>query len=393
MKDAEREIIMEIKKNPFTESLKSLSTIFLLIALFLFGTPVNIIATDTQSQCPLSCQIYTIPVMLTPGEITSYDVVGTLCTMGSLENKTVQVLISGATYGHVYWDFPYRPWRYSYVRMAARFGYATFNIDRIGIGASDHPSGAEINVDVNAYVVHQIVQALRAGEIGGVAFQRVMLVGHSLGSYISIAVASQFQGDVDGVILTGFLHNVNPEFDDPTNYFYPANLDPHFSGLGLDDNYFTTVPGVRGDLFYYTPNTEQAVINMDEETKETATTGEFASLEDLVTSTDSLLIDVPVLIVIGRFDYIICGGDVDCSDRFSVINHEQPFFSPEACFRVSIVPNSGHDLNLHKNAPRAYIRMLFWANRHVGTVFNLPASCDCPQNQPGIFRSHISFRP
>jgi|LGOV01.1.fsa_nt_gb pimeloyl-ACP methyl ester carboxylesterase len=380
---------METKKNPFTESLKSLSAIFLLIALFLFGAPVNIIATDgtpanikatdTQSQCPLSCQTYTIHVTLAPGETTSYDVVGTLCTMGSLENKTVQVLISGATYGQVYWDFPYRPWRYSYVRMATRFGYATFNIDRIGIGASDHPPGAEINVDVNAYVVHQIVQALRAGEIGGVAFQRVMLVGHSLGSYISIAVASQFQGDADGVILTGVLHNINPEFD-PTDCFYPANLDPRFSGLGLDDDYFTTVPDVRGDLFYHMPNAEQAVINMDEETKETATTGEFASLEDLVISTDSLLIDVPVLIIIGRFDYTICGGDVDCSDRYSVINHEQPFFSPEACLRVFIVPNSGHDLNLHKNAPRAYVRMLLWANQYVGAVSNQPAPCDCPQN-------------
>ena len=89
---------------------------------------------------------------------------------------------------------------------------------------------------------------------------------------------------------------------------------------------------------------------------------------------------MPVLIIIGRFDYTICGGDVDCSDRSGVINHEQPFFSPEASLRVSIVPNSGHDLNLHKKAPRAYIRMLLWANRYVGAVSNLPASCDCPQN-------------
>jgi len=77
-----------------------------------------------------------------------------------------------------------------------------FDYDRIGNGQSSHPSSTEISVASDAFVAHQVVQALRSGRIGGTAFQRVVLIGHSLGSFTSWQEAGEYH-DVDGVILTG----------------------------------------------------------------------------------------------------------------------------------------------------------------------------------------------
>ncbi len=56
------------------------------------------------------------------------------------------LLISGATEGHNYRDFPLQPERYSYVRALANAGYDACNFDRIGIGESDHPPVDQVTI-------------------------------------------------------------------------------------------------------------------------------------------------------------------------------------------------------------------------------------------------------
>lgn len=328
--------------------------------MFFASTPMTVAAGGGNQ---FTCQEHALSVTLAPDEVTQYQIVGWLCAKGSLENKTVHVLLSGSTYGSVYWDFPYKPRRYSYVRAASHSGYATFNIDRIGIGTSDHPLGDEVTVDANAFVVHQIIQALRSGDIGEVPFEHVILVGHSLGSSIAIVAASQYPEDSDGVILTGWAHNgLIP--DGFVESFFPANLDPRFSHLNLDDGYVTTVPGAR-KMFYYLPTAKQEVIDIDEATRETLTSGEMNTSLPIIESPISQLIEVPVLIIIGQFDVFFCSSDAGCNAT-TIAEDEQDWFSPEACIKVAVVRRSGHDLNLHRNAHAAFAKMLRWADRHVG---------------------------
>ncbi|MDN5749903.1 MAG: alpha/beta hydrolase [Pseudonocardia sp.] len=89
---------------------------------------------------------------------------------------------------------------------AAEAGYATASIDRLGNGDSTHPISAAVTVDSNATALHQVVQALRAGEIEGPegtspAFDDVALVGHSYGSITSSFAASRY-GGADALVLT-----------------------------------------------------------------------------------------------------------------------------------------------------------------------------------------------
>ncbi len=351
---------------------KKVSTRFLfaialvcLAASALVSLPRHVFATHD----PI-CHEETLSVTLVPNSLTRYSIVGWLCSNGTLAGKTVQVLVSGGAYSHVYWDFPYQPDHYSYVRSSVQAGYAVFNFDRIGIGQSAHPLSALVTVLSNASVVHQIVQALRRGQFEGVSFQKVIVVGHSLGSAISLYEAGQYPGDVNGVIITGFLHTVNAlEVPILAKDIHPAQLDPRFVDQGYLPGYLTTRPGTRGQLFYSLPTTEAQVLATDEATKATFTDAEASTFFPLVPAPLSRQIHVPVLLAEGKFDHFFCEGTVlvNCSDPRTVQDYEAAFFSQDAHLQVQIIDQAGHDLNLQENAPFWFEQAISWADDAVGS--------------------------
>ena len=320
------------------------------------------------------CEELSFDVNLLPGDPTVYNVFGVLCAHGSIHNKTIQIALHGATYSHLYWDWPYQPETYSYVRRATAAGYAVLSLDRIGIGQSDRPP-AGVTIEANAFVVHQIVQALRGGDLvvhafGRIRADRVALVGHSLGSVISIQEAATY-GDVDGIVLTGVSHTITAALGDVS--FYPASLDPRFAGQSIPDGYFTTVPGTRG-IFYHLPSVDPAVLALDEQTKETVT------LDELNTAVPALGfstgVHVPVLVVVGDFDGAFCAPPT-CSASGSLAT-EPSFYPADACAEAVAIPNAGHDLNLHFQAPLTYDVVLNWLDRRVGRNPKAPAPSPCP---------------
>jgi pimeloyl-ACP methyl ester carboxylesterase len=306
-----------------------------------------------------------------------YHVFGELCSRGSLRNKTIQIALHGATYSHLYWDWPYQPETYSYVLRATEEGYAVLNLDRIGIGQSSHPPADDVTIESNAYVVHQVVQMLRGGGLlvqpfGRIRAQRVVLVGHSLGSVISIQEAGTFH-DVDGVVLTGVSHTVTPALGDVS--FQPANLDPHFAGRNIPDGYVTTLPGTRS-IFYNAGDRstfDPKILRIDEKNKETATIAELmTAVPALALSTG---IHVPVLVMVGDSDAAFCNPPT-CTESGSLAT-EPSFYPADTCAEAVAIHGSGHVLNLHYSAPRAYNIILRWINRRVGsnTRFSPPDPC------------------
>jgi len=325
----------------------------------------------------LRCEEVSFPVTLSPGDATVYNVFGVLCSRGSLEHRTVLITLHGATYSHLYWDFPVQPETYSFVRRATAAGYAVLNLDRIGIGQSDHPAADAVTIESNAYVVHEIVQALRGGSLvipsfGRVQAERVALVGHSLGSVISIQEAGTY-GDVDGVVLTGVSHEIQPALGDTLSTLYPASLDPKFAGQGLPDGYLTSQPGLR-TVFYHAPDYDPLVLAVDEQTKETVTTAELNTAVPALALSSS--IHVPVLVMVGDFDAAFCAAP-SCSASGSLAA-EPGFYPADACAEAVSIAGSGHDLNLQFEAPIAYDGILDWLDRRVGGDTNRPAPQPCP---------------
>ncbi len=326
--------------------------------VFLFSVP-GIIPVSADDQ--LSCKQVSVPVHLSATDSTEYHIAGSLCSRGSLVGKTVQILVHGATYDHNYWDFPYESDTYSYVQKATSAGFATLNIDRIGIGQSSHPDPNLVTTEANAYVLHQLVQGLRNGTIGKTSFHKVILVGHSLGSGASMLEASTYQ-DVNGVIVTGLLHQVAPE----TNTvfmasLYPANLDPKFSSAGLPDGYLTTLPDSRAKSFYNTSFADPKVIALDEQLKQTFTMGEVNTFANSLAPEVSQKINVPVLLVMGQDDILFCNADLPCTSNDQLKQRESSYFNSNAKLKAIVVPKDGHDLNLHPNAGIWYKEAINWA--------------------------------
>ena len=316
-----------------------------------------------------NCRDVTVPITIA-GQ--SGPISGTLC--GPRDAKTIQILVHGLSYARYYWDLPYQPDRYSYPRAANERGYATLAIDRLGIGNSWHPASPLITYDSNASAVHQVIQAVRGGQLG-TRFEKVVLVGHSLGSVIAYREAGSYS-DVDAVVFTGAAHLADaPNIVTKVRLnTIPAFLDPKFAGSGYDPGYQTTKPGTRG-VFYHLPNTDREVIALDEELKQTFTdleldtafTYEPASATKLAATSPSKRIVVPTFTILGNEDPFFCKGTTvaDCSSSAALTAYERPYFDPKAVVEAEVVPGAGHNLNLERTAPASNAAILDFIDRHV----------------------------
>src|SRR5712691_2958351 len=247
----------------------------ILILTFLIPLSVNPAHAQMQSDSSPTCTQSSVPVTLSALDSTVYHVATWLCSNGAVAGKTVQVLVHGSTYDHTYWDFPLSPQTYSYVRKITNAGYVALNFDRIGTGLSDTPPALQVTLQSNAYVIHQLIQALRNGSINGVSFAKVILVGHSFGATAVILEASQY-ADADGIIIVGVMHTVNATGAAAViASFYPAINDPKFAQSQLPSGYSTSRPGTRQASFYNAADADAAVIAKDETLKQTITDGEL----------------------------------------------------------------------------------------------------------------------
>lgn len=143
----------------------------------------------------------------------TYRVGATLCTPPST-STTLQVLSHGIGFTRTYWDFP----SYSYVDAALARGYATLTYDRLGSGASRLSSRTggdldpinELQAPLEVALVSALTSIARAGQLGqagNASFDRVLHVGHSLGSISLYGAVAAVPGLSDGIALTGFTPN------------------------------------------------------------------------------------------------------------------------------------------------------------------------------------------
>jgi alpha-beta hydrolase superfamily lysophospholipase len=317
-------------------------------------------AVPAHADAVVTCQPETVPVQLSSADPVPNEITGWACWHGSSAGKPVQLLVPGFTYDHTYWDFPYEPDKYSYVESATLAGSVTFAIDRLGTGLSSHPPSTTLTASAHVTALHQVIGYLR-GAYPGVP---LVSVGHSAGSGTVLQEASQY-GDVDAVILTGLLHE--PDAADATFFgsFYPAPLDPKFTGTGYDTGYLTTVPGTRGTDFYNTAVADPAVIATDELLKSTGSSTELGSGDTAFLAETSQAIHVPVLLAVGQDDASFCNASTgqSCDSSADVLARESGDYSSQACLEAFVLPDSGHDINLHPNAEQWFTAANDWVSR------------------------------
>ena len=143
---------------------------------------------------------------------------------------TVQFLTHGGSLTSSYWDIA--PGN-SYVDAAANAGYATFSYDRLGSGRSDRPDPIQVvQGSLQVEIMHQLVQALRDGVIGGHSFKTVVGVAHSLGSPLTVGQTRRYPKDFDALVLTGTSVSTTAiAVSLAAPAYIPANTDPRFANL------------------------------------------------------------------------------------------------------------------------------------------------------------------
>jgi pimeloyl-ACP methyl ester carboxylesterase len=309
------------------------------------------------------CQDMRFPVSVTG---LAYTMSGTLCTPAD-GARTVQILIPGGFYNRSYWDIAVDPEVRSFRRAMNKAGYATLVVDRLGTGQSSTPPSVLLTAITQAGAVHQVVQALRRGDLGP-RFDKVILGGHSLGSAIAVIEAATYR-DVDGVLVTGMAHRLNllgivPIFAT----FVPAALDTRFSDKSLDLGYLTTRPGTRFSSLHMPGPYNNAVAAYEESTKDVAAPTELVDAALLGTITPfTRLVDVPVLSVMAGSDPTFCGLlATDCSSSEALRRSEQLFYSPAAQLRTLVVKGYGHSFNYAPNAREYHAAVAQWANQLIG---------------------------
>lgn len=339
-----------------------------LTLLMLIAVP-GLAKASTGADSRNFCENISLPVALWSGQSQNQTVSGTYCEPldWAAGPHEVDVLTPGASYNRLYWAWPVDPELYSYVDKTLAAGRATFDYDRIGTGASSHPSSGSITINTDAYVLHQIVTWLR----GPMSYRQVNLIGHSLGSVISVQEAGIYR-DVNRVVITGLLQLPDAGVHFVTtlaSLLYPAIGDPQFTGSNLDLGYLTTIPGDRLADFY-SSSADPAVVSYDEAHKD------VVALTDLVTlattwalppglnASDS--ITAPVLVVVGQQDAIFCTDPplIDCAQPAQLQATEAPYFAGAASLTVDTIAGTGHDVALHPTADQSFALISNWIAGH-----------------------------
>ncbi|WP_433616793.1 alpha/beta hydrolase [Dactylosporangium sp. CA-139114] len=329
----------------------------LLFVLPLLVTAMLVCTPDTAHAHAVPCQRLDSWVALTPDAAARYRVAGWLCRPAR-PTATVQVLMSGFTYDHTYWDSLPSEGR-SYVRAAADAGTAVYNVDRVGVGLSDRPPAEQVTAETEAYVAHQLVQRLRQPPFG---YTRVVGVGHSYGSAVWMVEAAT-QHDVDALVLTGYLHEPNTTQQAVIAAgLHPAGDDQVFAGDPMPDGYVTTKTDTRGLDFYYLPGADRSVINRDERTKATGTTGERATMGLARDPFYSRHITAPVLLIVGDHDALSCDdAALPCSTAAQVCARERPYYPAGSQVSVVVIPGAGHSIHGHRTAPLEFVVSNAWS--------------------------------
>jgi pimeloyl-ACP methyl ester carboxylesterase len=310
----------------------------------LVALAVGVVPTATATSDTCTTGAATIPI----GLMSTATMAGTLCVPAG-GSDTVVVMVPGATYSSTYWEFPYEPETYSQARAVRAAGHATYVVDRIGTGASSRPLSTLVTVQKQAQAVAASIDHLRAGAIGGTSFDTVVLMGHSLGSVISIETAIAY-GHVDGLVITGITHAVNyVEALTLLGNMHPAIVDPAFAGGAIDPLYLTTIPGTRASAFHSGSDPVAEVVAVDEATKSVFAPGEATGLADIILS-KTLSVTAPVMVAMGGEDRLMCGLLEDvCESSASLHEAEAPHYSNAASLTAHVTPISGHDLTLARN--------------------------------------------
>ncbi|PVI08011.1 alpha/beta-hydrolase [Periconia macrospinosa] len=292
-----------------------------------------------------------------PKNVTkTYEIAATFCrpkkgTSGN--DTTVLVATHGAGFDKRYWASTYKPEKYSFVYHALEAGYPIFYYDRAGVGASTRTPNYSALPQPQIQLLARMISSIREGKYtDSVKASKVVVVGHSLGSFISTGILSNYPDLVEGAVLTGIAF---PNMTDITNILGKSGLTT-FGGRLISSLPDSTLPSNAdtfdssylffGDRYSYAqaflhhPQTEEemAVADYSFRITQPYAVSEFASLGmGGVASPD---FKGKVLMTAGQYD-LLCGGDCYTTYKYGM-QTTGVFTNPDVTVKEFVQAGAGH---------------------------------------------------
>ncbi|KAK5710027.1 hypothetical protein LTR17_019248 [Elasticomyces elasticus] len=312
----------------------------------------------------------------------TYDIFATLCIPphGS-KASNLQIATHGGGFDSRYWDPSVDPDEHSWVNAALNAGYSILTYDRIGCGQSSKPNAyTDMQHTTEVEVLRVLTEKVRDGTIQElasrshrplgptIAFDKIIHVGHSMGSIVTYALISLYPNASDAVILTGFLVS-SQVFNGRTTAggreYAPEN-DPklfanHSSGYVVIGTPLAFQTGFFSNRTNETTNIggfKQEFLNYAFSVRQPESVVEMGSGVTLVLGNPTApQFTGPVQIVLGEFDFIVCRGD--CKGTYNMTDVEN-MFPVAKDVSVHLQPGTGHGLPLHNNATLGFKASLDW---------------------------------
>lgn len=287
-----------------------------------------------------------LPVLLTDG--TPATLAATYYPVPDAPpDRPLQVCIPGATYTQTYWNLPpldgAAP---SYVGQMLAAGYPVLTLDPLGSGVSSHPPGDAVTLTEVVSTLGQALAALRSPATPlGRPVERLVLVGHSLGSLLAIQVQA-VTGLAAGLVLTSFAHTAPSE---------------DFTQLLAEDfdatqPYLRFPPRLRHTLFYDAAGDSITAVQAyddahfdDPEPRGLFATVMGAFFDPTGQQSGAAHVAGPVLVQLGEYDPLFPA-------RLAAT---EPAAWPHAQVTVQTLP-LGHSFQLHRAGDQSAAGILTW---------------------------------
>lgn len=303
---------------------------------------------------------------------TTFNISAEYCTPSVLgpNSSTLQILTHGLGFNRTYWDF-YLPnatddAQYSYINRITGAGYSTLSWNRLGIEPSTIADPyRHIQTPVELATLISLTLLARAGNVSHVPIpKKVVHVGHSWGSVLSLGLAAVAPQLTDGIVLTGFSgdnHYQGLFFAASGSHIASGNAPHRFPAKQYSTGFLTWPDKFANQYaFLAYPYFDPAVLDQAEATKYPFTVGEFLTYSAIPSTAPAF--KGPVLFLAGEADLIFCGSN--CTGLYGADSATVKAFNGSSSVETHIQPKTGHGINLHKNATGAYDVVIDWASRH-----------------------------
>jgi len=274
---------------------------------------------------------------------------------------TVQVLVHGATYDHRYWDVdPINGTTYSYARYMVQQCYSVLALDRLGAGESSRPDGDLLTKSADASSIAQILTGLRKpGNPTGRKFKRIVVVGHSFGTFTATYTLGTYGNLADAFVATAWVNGPGT-IPVPADYIQSLLAAP----------YIMLATPVRTQLFYAPPSADQAVIDHDNANLATTFTRGFL-LDAVALFTARAYGDIGQIKALTNVDKIgvpvfVQLGDNDILFSSALAGGEASLYSDAPSVTIDTLTNIGHAFNLHTTNQAGWQHIAAWIGRTVG---------------------------